>query len=104
MATKPQKPAKFSEEEVNAEIRRQIQDLMAKAKLPADDRLKLRAIVGYMSDGAPEEYDGFMLMYLSGDRDWRDDHDAIFGGGAKKPSKSGKKFDITSVSGIKVID
>ena len=76
---------------------------MSKAKLSAADRSKLRAIVGYMADGEDEEYDDFMLMYLSGDRDWREDHDTVFGDDSK-PSKMSKKFDITSVSDIKVVD
>jgi hypothetical protein len=103
MAAKPEKPTQSSDKDVKAEISRQISDLMGKAKLPAEDRSKLRAIVGFMSDDDPEEYDDFMLMYLSGDRDWRDDHAAIFGSDTK-PTKTDKKFDITAISDIKVID
>jgi len=103
MASKPEKGTKPSEDEIRAEISRQISDLMGKAKLSAKDRSKLRAVVGYMADGNDEEYDDFMLMYLSKDRDWREDYDTIFGD-ESKPAKMGKKFDITSVTGIKVID
>jgi len=66
-------------QEIAAEIARQINELMAAANLSANDRSKLRALVGYMADEDPEEYNDFMLMYLSGDRDWREDHDAVFG-------------------------
>lgn len=91
---------------------------MAAAKLDVNQKRDLYALCGVMEDSDRDtSYDEFLLMYLSGDRNWKDDFKAIFGREAgmqpsekksskkstrEKPAKEDAKFDIGKVSQIKI--
>lgn len=57
--------------------------LLEKAKLSAQERLDLYALTGHMEDDETDRHT-FLNMYLSGDRNWKNDFKSIFGRAAGK--------------------
>lgn len=71
-------------------LRQEVRRLLIEANLSARDRSDLYVLCGYMQDqdGGDSAHEEFLLMYLSGDRDWRDDFAAIFGARTDRRSES----------------
>jgi hypothetical protein len=89
---------KNQETKIRSAIFTEVNQLLKKANLSTQERLDLYAISGQMADEDTPSED-FLLMYLSGDRDWKADFKKMYGREAGKLAKrEKKKFDITKVT------
>lgn len=100
---KTKSPKKFETADVataaDPQVIAELNKLLKENKLSSQERLDLYALTGSMADADTPQED-FLVMYLSGDRDWKADFKKMYGRDAGKIAerKKKKKFDVTKVS------
>lgn len=96
------KPVQSDASGESAAMFSELNRLIRESKMTAAERLDLYAMTATMADEESPQED-FLVMYLSGDRDWKADFTNMYGrpaGSVKAAAKKGKgsKYDISKVN------